>query len=131
MSNGAYLLYDRRLHAAGLHLLLQEDLLLGLDDVLRPVGSTDHLQDLTWEAGKQSRCEGRIKGTQLPSLDSAGVSFLVLESLEMSSPRCTGNEWDLACGVLNKTFFCVGTFTSNTMRPFCITLKCTLFYSVW
>lgn len=43
-----YLLYDRRLYAARLHLLLQEDLLLGLlDDVLSPVGSTDHLQNLT------------------------------------------------------------------------------------
>lgn len=48
LRNGAYLLYDRRLHATRLHLLLQEDLLLGLlDDVLRPIGSTHHLQDLT------------------------------------------------------------------------------------
>lgn len=44
----SYLLYDRCLHTARLHLLLQEDLLLGLlDDVLSPIGSTDHLQDLT------------------------------------------------------------------------------------
>lgn len=43
-----YLLYDRCLHAARLHLLLQEDLLLRLrDDVLSPVGSAHHLQDLT------------------------------------------------------------------------------------
>ncbi len=48
LCNGAYLLYDRCLHATRLHLLLQEDLLLGLlDDVLSPIGSTDHLQDLT------------------------------------------------------------------------------------
>lgn len=50
----AYLLYDWCLHATRLHLLLQEDLLLGLlDDVLSPIGSTDNLQDLTWETTKQ------------------------------------------------------------------------------
>lgn len=48
LCNGAYLLYNRSLHATRLHLLLQEDLLLGLlDDVLSPIGSADHLQDLT------------------------------------------------------------------------------------
>lgn len=50
-----YLLYDRCLHAARLHLLLQEDLLLGLrDDVLSPVGSANHLQDLAWEDGRDT-----------------------------------------------------------------------------
>lgn len=39
----SYLLYDRRLHAARLHLLLEEDLLMGLDEVLRSIGSTDNL----------------------------------------------------------------------------------------
>lgn len=40
----AYLLYDWRLHATRLHLLLQQDLLLGLlDDVLSSVGSSEHL----------------------------------------------------------------------------------------
>lgn len=58
LCNGAYLLYDRCLHATRLHLLLQEDLLLGrLDDVLSPIGSTDHLQDLTWDPTKKKRCE--------------------------------------------------------------------------
>lgn len=53
-----YLLYDRRLHAARLHLLLQEDLLLGLlDEVLGPVGSADHLQDLTWGTVTRRRTE--------------------------------------------------------------------------
>lgn len=47
-SYGAYLLDDRCLHAARLHLLLQEDLLLWLlDEVLCTVGTTDQLQDLT------------------------------------------------------------------------------------
>lgn len=49
MSNSD-LLYDWCLHTTRLHLLLQEDLLLGLrDDVLSTVGSANHLQDLTWE----------------------------------------------------------------------------------
>lgn len=40
-----YLLYDRCLHTSRLHLLLQEDLLLGLlDEVLSSIGSTDNLQ---------------------------------------------------------------------------------------
>lgn len=54
LCEGAYLLYDRGLHATRLHLLLQEDLLLRLlDDVLSPVGGADNLQDLTWETTKQ------------------------------------------------------------------------------
>ncbi|MEQ2212024.1 hypothetical protein XENOCAPTIV_023332, partial [Xenoophorus captivus] len=44
----AYLLYDRSLNATGLHRLLQNNWLLGLlNDVLSPIGSTHHLQDLT------------------------------------------------------------------------------------
>lgn len=44
LQNMTDLLYDRCLHTRRLHLLLQEDLLLGLlDDVLSPIGSTDDL----------------------------------------------------------------------------------------
>lgn len=57
-----YLLYDRCLHAARLHLLLQEDLLLRLlDDVLGPVGSAHHLQDLTWGTVTRTRTERLLK----------------------------------------------------------------------
>ena len=50
LCDGAYLLYDGRLHATSLHLhlRLEHHLLLGLDDVLGPIRSTQHLQDLTW-----------------------------------------------------------------------------------
>lgn len=51
-----------------LHLLLQEDRLLGLrDDVLGAVGSAEHLQELTWRAvvgaGARKTHEGLFSST--------------------------------------------------------------------